>query len=266
MILQEIVKHKRLEVEESRKKRPLRELKASVPEASTPRDFYGLSRQTDEIKIIAEVKKASPSKGVISRDFDPVRIARAYENAGAFALSVLTDEKYFMGSLDYLSEVKRNVSIPVLRKDFMVDQYQIYEARSYGADIILLIASVLDSGTIREFQDIAKELGMSSIVEVHDEAELEVALEAESRIIGINNRDLKTFDVDLGTSERLIRQIPDDVVVISESGISSADNIFRLLEYGISTFLIGESFMRQDDPGNALKSLLRSVQSHKAQL
>lgn len=266
MILQEIVKRKRHEVEESRKKRPLRELKSFVSAASMPRDFYDLSRQTDDIKIIAEVKKASPSKGVISRDFDPVRIASAYENAGAFAISVLTDEKYFMGSLDYLSEVKRSVSIPVLRKDFMVDQYQIYEARSYGADIILLIVSVLDAVTIREFRDLAQELGMSSIVEVHDESELEVALEAESRIIGINNRDLKTFDVDLNTSERLVRQIPDDVVVISESGISDADNISRLLEYGISTFLIGESFMRQDDPGKALKSLLRSVQSHRAQL
>lgn len=266
MILQEIVKHKRLEVEESKKKRPLGELKSSVSAADKPRDFYGLSRQTDDIRIIAEVKKASPSKGVISRDFDPVRIARSYENAGAFAISVLTDEKYFMGSLDYLSEVKRSVSIPVLRKDFMIDQYQIYEARTYGADIILLIVSILDAGTIRDFQDLAQELGMSSIVEVHDESELEVALESESRIIGINNRDLKTFDVDLSTSERLFRQIPDDVVVISESGISNADNISRLLDHGISTFLIGESFMRQDDPGNALKSLLSSVQSHRAQL
>lgn len=261
MILDDIVEHKRVELELSQKSRSLSDLKSLLRKQDPPRDFYGLATQTDDIKIIAEVKKASPSKGEISKDFDPVKIAKSYERGGAFAISVLTDERFFMGSLEYLSQVRANVSVPVLRKDFTIDPYQIYEARYYGADIILLIVSILDTESIRSFRELAEELGMCAIVEVHDESELEKALEAESRIIGINNRDLKTFDVNINTSERLVAKIPGEILVISESGISKPEYISRLRKRGISTFLIGESLMIQDDPGRALKDLVDSVPS-----
>lgn len=259
MILDEIVEYKKLELQSARDKTPFDYLVKAVSGMEPPRDFYGFVKSTDGLEIIAEVKKASPSKGVISENFDPVRIARDYEKAGASAISVLTDEKFFMGSLEYLSAVKSNVTVPVLRKDFTIDPYHIYEARYYGADIVLLIVSILEKKQLHEFIGITRQLGMSAIVEVHDEGELDTALEAGSRIVGINNRDLKTFEVDISTTERLSDLIPDDVVIISESGISGPENIIRLKKKGINVFLIGESFMKTDDPGAALRNLLDSV-------
>jgi len=259
MILDEIVEHKKSEVESAKKNKPLDRIIANIEDADKARDFYGDCINKSGIKIICEIKKASPSKGLLSKNFHPVEIAKSYEHNGAFAISVLTDEKFFMGSLDYLSEVSKNVKIPVLRKDFTIDPYQIYEARCYGADIILLIASILDLSGIRAFQDIATSLGMSSIVEVHNEKELELALEAGSKIIGINNRDLKTFEVNLEVSEQLAGSIPEGVVVISESGIRDSGDIRRLEKAGITTFLIGETFMTGESPGRELKNLLNSL-------
>ena len=259
MILDDIVEHKKTEVETAKKNKSLDEIISGIDEVGNARDFYTKCTETSGVKLICEIKKASPSKGVISRNFNPVEIAKSYEKNGAFAISVLTDEKFFMGSLDYLSQVSRNVSVPVLRKDFTIDPYQIYEARYYGADIILLIVSILDLSRIRVFQDITSSLGMSSIVEVHNEKELELALEAGSKIIGINNRDLKTFEVDLKVSEHLAGSIPEGVIAISESGIKTPDDIHRLEKAGINTFLIGETFMTGESPGLELKKLINSL-------
>lgn len=259
MILDTIVEHKKNEVRESKLRKPVDELKDRIRENTEALDLYQLLSDNEGIKIIAEVKKASPSRGIISRDFDPVRIARSYEKNGAFAVSVLTDERFFGGRLQYLEQIKQSVSLPLLRKDFTIDPYQIYEARAYGADIVLLIASILGTDKLVEFLHTCRDAGVSAIVEVHDERELESAMKAGSRIIGINNRDLRTFSVDTQVSHRLAALIPEGVRTISESGIRSGADIERLRAAGITAFLIGESFMVSDDPGAELKKLLDSV-------
>ncbi len=225
-------------------------------EVDPPRGFMAALTGAGTIAIIAEAKKASPSKGLICPDFDPVRIAESYRGAGAHAMSVLTDEPFFQGSLAYLVRVRAAVDLPVLRKDFIIHPLQISEARVHGADAILLIAAILETSQMEEFRLQAEELGMDVLVEVHDEAELEQALAAGSRLIGINNRNLRDFSVDLGTTFRLRTLIPDTIPVVSESGIGSPDDMRRLREAGVTAALIGESFMRAADRGAILQQFL----------
>ena len=258
MILDAIIENKKIEVEKSKGLLPLESLISGIGKAQPPRDFYKAIDHGGELRIIAEVKKASPSKGVLRDDFDPVKIALSYANAGASALSVLTDEKFFSGSLSYLREIREAVDIPLLRKDFIIDPYQVYEARLYGADAVLLIVSALGQDVLRELLRLTHSLGMNAVVEVHDDNELARALDAESRIIGINNRDLRTFEVDLGVSVRLSRKVPDGVLAIAESGIASGGDIKKLRNKGVHAFLIGETFMKAPDPGVELKNLISS--------
>ena len=209
-----------------------------------------------ETAIIAEIKKASPSKGLIREDFEPKKIAKEYEEGGATCLSILTDEPFFQGKLEYLDSVRSSCELPILRKDFMIDLYQIYETKAYGGDCILLIVAALDIVQLRDFSQLAGELNLDILIEVHSEDELNEALSINSKLIGINNRDLTTFEVNKNLAIKLARQIPKDVVVISESGISSREDILSSKEQGIHSFLIGESFMRKPNPGNALKDIL----------
>ncbi len=203
-----------------------------------------LARPAGEpVRLIAEVKKASPSKGVIRADFDPVGIAKTYAAAGAHALSVLTDHRFFQGDLTFLAEVRGAVSLPILEKDFVIDEFQLYEARALGADAVLLIAAALEAGQLRDYAHVAREVGLSALVEVHNEAELERVIETAT-LIGINNRDLATFETDLATTERVLRHVPDDRIVVSESGIAGREDVERLSALGIDAVLIGETFMR----------------------
>ncbi|MYF47751.1 MAG: indole-3-glycerol phosphate synthase TrpC [Candidatus Dadabacteria bacterium] len=256
MILDDIVAYKRQELEEAKKELPLRELVSAAAETPPAIDFLDLHAKTPGVKIISEIKKASPSKGVIRDDFDHFAIAREYEASGAFALSVLTDRKFFEGDISYLSDIRAHSELPILRKDFTIDPYQVYEARRHGADLVLLIVAVLDRGEIEEYLSLARSLGMNCIVEVHGEEELETALLAGSEIIGINNRDLRTFDVSLDVSKRLSGMVPEGKILISESGISSVEDMAGLMDFGIDTFLIGETFMKAKSPGEALRGFL----------
>ena len=258
-ILDTIIENKKTEVQKSKEARSLDALERGLSGAPPSRDFYKALVEGARVKIIAEIKKASPSKGVLREDFDPVRIALGYERGGAAALSVLTDEKFFMGSLSYLKAVRETVGIPILRKDFIIDPYQVYESRLSGADAILLIVSALSDESLMELLMLAHSLGMNAVVEVHDEEELHRALNAGSRIVGINNRDLRTFEVDLGVSVRLSRNIPEGVIVVAESGIASSDDIKMLMEHGVHAFLIGETFMKAPDPGIELSNLISSA-------
>ena len=209
-----------------------------------------------ETAIIAEIKKASPSKGLIREDFEPKKIAKEYEEGGATCLSILTDEPFFQGKLEYLDNVRSSCELPILRKDFMIDLYQIYETKAYGGDCILLIVAALDIIQLKDFSQLARELNLDILIEAHSEEELNEALSINSKLIGINNRDLTTFEVDKNLAIKLARQIPKDVIVVSESGISSREDILSSKEQGIHSFLIGESFMRKPNPGKALKDIL----------
>ncbi len=260
MILDDIVEYKNGELKKSKEQLPLSELEKKLDGLTLPLDFYNLATSDSSIKVISEIKKASPSKGIICENFDPVRIARSYKDNGASAISILTDEKFFQGSLNYLSEIRKEVNIPLLRKDFTIDPYHIFEARLYGADIVLLIAAILDKDRIKEYLGIVDSLNMNAIVEVHNRDELEIALDTGCRIIGINNRNLTTFDVDLSTTVELIKYIPEDVLVISESGISNPDDIRMLRNSGVNTFLIGESFMKSSDPGIKLREYIDQIE------
>jgi indole-3-glycerol phosphate synthase len=213
-----------------------------------------------EIGLIAEVKKASPSKGLIREDFEPVGLARDYEAAGADCLSVLTDREFFQGANTYLTRIREAVKLPLLRKDFTIDPLQIYEARLIGADAILLIAAILTPDELKSYHRLAKDLGMDALVEVHDRAEMETVLELGlAELVGINNRDLRTFVTDLKTTEELARLVPDGATLVSESGISSPDDIRRVREAGARAVLIGEHFMRQPDVGEAVRALMEPV-------
>lgn len=256
MILNEIIRNKRAEVEVARRSYPLELISAQVERVERPKDFFKAISPYGKVKIIAEIKRASPSKGILREDFNPVDIARGYSKGGASAISVLTDKKFFKSDLTYLRDVRNAVQVPLLRKDFIIDPYQVYEARFYGADAILLIAAVLDKKALTELLNLAHSLAMNAIVEVHDEDELEGALMAGSRIIGINNRNLKTFDVSLEISRRLVKLIPKEKIVISESGIRGSEDIKSLRDDGIYVFLIGETFMKAFDPGRELSKLL----------
>lgn len=214
-----------------------------------------LEREGSAAAVIAEVKKASPSAGVIRENFHPAEIAHSYERGGAACLSVLTDEQYFQGCDDYLLQARQACSLPVLRKDFMVDPWQVHESRAIGADCILLIVAALSRDHLQELDGLAYGIGLDVLVEVHDERELEDALTTQARLIGVNNRDLHTFTTDLGTSARLRPLIPADRTMVTESGIHSRDDVERMQSSGINAFLVGEAFMREDDPGAALQNL-----------
>ena len=251
-ILQRIVETKRREVAEAKRERPAAELDAAMNRASPPRDFYGrLTANGREMKLIAEIKKASPSAGLIRADFDPVAIARTYEDCGAAALSVLTDQTYFCGDLSFIEAVKVEVSLPVLRKDFIIDEYQVIESRAAGADAILLIAGLLSPAQIRACAKSAHELGMASLVEVHDVEELGIVRDLigpEHRmLLGINNRDLRTQTTDLGVTERVAGVLGPGVPFVSESGIKTRGDVQRLQSAGATALLIGETFMRAPD-------------------
>lgn len=257
-ILNRIVAEKWREIEARRTVLPLPELKALAARTGSVRGFAGAlwSRIAEERPgVIAELKKASPSKGVIREQFDPAELARSYQSGGATCLSVLTDVNFFAGSDDNLSRAREATELPVLRKDFIVDPYQVYEARAIGADCILLIVSILSASQMDSLYQIASSLNMDVLVEVHDADELEKALVLSPALIGINNRDLKTFEVDLNTSRDLAGLVPEDTLVITESGIETQADISRMQQYGVRGFLIGETFMKAADPGEKLRQL-----------
>lgn len=243
--LAEILRHKRDEVAGRKSAARLSDFKVRIADLDPTRGFEtALARPAGgPLRLIAEVKKASPSQGLIRADFDPVRIATTYAAAGAHALSVLTDRRFFQGDLAFLAAVREAVSLPILEKDFVIDEFQVYEARALGADAVLLIAAALEPGQLRDYALLAREVGLSSLVEVHHETELEGVVETAS-LIGINNRDLTTFETDLATTERVLCEVPDDRIVVSESGIHGRDDVRRLADLGVDAVLIGETFMR----------------------
>ena len=258
MILDQIVTDNRQELEARKRAVPLEELQGLVRVQSLPLNFASALRG-ERIRLIAEVKKASPSKGIIRHDFHPVEIARIYASNGASAISVLTEGLYFQGSLNYLRKVRNILGDkrpPLLRKDFLHDPYQIYESRAYGADSLLLIVAILTPGKLTELIGLSHKLGMDCLVEVHNEDELEIALGSGAGIIGINNRDLKTFAVDIATTERLRRLIPPDRIVVSESGIKSRGDIEKLEGWDVDAVLVGETLMSAPDIGKKIKELL----------
>jgi indole-3-glycerol phosphate synthase len=256
MILDDIVAYKKEELVETKRSTSLADQKKRAADAGLLRGFRAALASEGGIKLIAEVKKASPSKGVIRGDFDPVRIAATYQEAGATCLSVLTEKKYFQGSLGYLGAIRKAVDLPLLRKDFIVDEYQIFEARAAGADAVLLIAACLDKRQLEDYLGIAGNLGLDVLVESHTVKELDRTLLAGARIVGINNRDLSSFTVSLQTTFDLLRDIPDDRIVVSESGIQSRDDVVRLEKAGVDAVLVGESLMREKDIGKKVKELL----------
>jgi indole-3-glycerol phosphate synthase len=257
MILDDIVAYKKDFVAAVKRRISLGEIQVEALNAHAPKSFYdALCSPDGSIRVIAEVKKASPSKGVIREDFDPVWIARRYEDCGAAAISVLTDEKFFQGSLEYLKQVRGAIFLPILRKEFIIDEYQISEARAAGADAILLIAAILDDAEMKDFYDLARSLGMSVLLEVHSEDEAERALRIGPRFIGVNNRNLKDFTVDIRRTELIRRMIPEDICLVSESGIRSAVDIAYLKNIGAKAILVGETLMRSADPGLALRELI----------
>lgn len=251
-ILNKILNTKHAEVNAAKVEKPLVHMRNDAANAPAPRDFVGAIRGKIAVglpAVIAEIKKASPSKGVIREDFRPAGIAISYEQGGAACLSVLTDEQYFQGSPEYLRQARAACSLPVLRKDFMIEAYQIYEARAMGADCILLIVAALDLPRMRELESIAHDLGMAVLVEVHDGAELDLALHLQTPLIGINNRNLRTFDVTLDTTLGLLARIPEDRIVVTESGIFTPDDVALMRRNHVNTFLVGEAFMRAPEPG-----------------
>ncbi len=258
MYLQKIIDYKKQELAAQKRKVSLKDVRHKAADAEPARDFLGGMKRGD-FSIIAEIKKASPSAGVIRPDFDPLWIAQTYEENGAAALSILTDEHFFQGKLEHLEMIRQHVTRPLLRKDFTLDEYHIHEARGAGADAILLIAGVLEKNQLTDYQDLAQELGMVALVEVHDAPEMEKVASLKSRLphlIGINNRDLKTFKVDLETSLHLAPLAPKESILVSESGMKSRDDLKKLKDHGIHVFLIGELFMRSPNPGVRLKELL----------
>jgi indole-3-glycerol phosphate synthase len=257
MILDRIVSHNLGELEFKKRRLSMAELQRLASEQPSALDLASALRG-DGIQLIAEVKKASPSRGVIRPDFDPVEIAKIYAGNGAAAVSVLTEAKHFQGSLDHLKDIRKALpdKLPLLRKDFIVDPYQIYESRTYGADSLLLIVAILEPEKLQELLWISHELNMSCLVEVHNEAEVEIALKSQAKIIGINNRDLNTFNVDIATTERLRPLIPPDRIVVSESGIKERTDIEKLRQLGIDAVLIGESLMSAPDIAARMRELL----------
>ena len=264
-ILSKIIEHKKTEINKQKAEYGLsfKELETSCRKLNSTRSFINIletNAPLDKISLIAEVKKASPSKGVIREEFNPTEIALSYQKAGASAISVLTDEKFFQGSIQYLKDIKHVISLPVLRKDFIIDPFQIYQTRLIGADIILLIVSALDFSELQEFYNIAKKLGLDVLVEVHNKAELEQAKQIGARIIGINNRNLETFEVSLNKTINLIQgKNFSDRFIISESGINDNSDVVFLKNNGVSGILVGESLMRQQNIEKATLNLLQDL-------
>ena len=257
-ILDKIVAVKREEVAAAIKRKPLDAMRFDAESRVLTRDFVGALRAkigAGQPAVIAEIKKASPSKGVLRADFIPADIAQSYAEHGAACLSVLTDAQFFQGCIDYLKQARASCHLPVLRKDFMVDAYQIYESRAIGADAILLIAACLDDARMKGFEQITRSLDMAVLVEVHDGAELQRALKLKTPLIGVNNRNLKTFEVSLDTTLTLMKDVPADRLLVCESGIHTRDDVLRMGAAGVNAFLVGEAFMRASEPGEALAAL-----------
>ena len=258
LILDTIIAHKRKELAIEQAQVPLAKLEDQISNLPPTRDFRDAiaDRDRDAVKLIAEVKKKSPSKGIIREDFHPVSIAETYVENGAAAISILTDRHFFAGELDYLCAIRDAVDVPLLRKDFTIDPYHIYQARVAGADAVLLIVAALTASQLRTFMEVAASLSLACLVEVHTPEELEIALAVDAQIIGINNRDLRTFHTDIATTFRLRESIPSDRVVVSESGIYSREDVLRLQEAGIHAMLVGESLMRSPDIGEQVRRLI----------
>ncbi len=257
-ILDQIIRKTREDLEQRKRDYPMEWLGRSLSfNPFVPKDIYAALKSTEEnpYRIIAEVKKASPSKGVIRTDFDPIRIADAYERGGASALSILTEPHWFQGDKEYLGMVRRYVGLPILRKDFIIDTYQILEALAFGADFVLLIAKALSRKELKELVDYTLHLGMEALVEVHDKADLTKAIFAGANIIGINHRNLETFDMDMQLSTKLIPLIPNSKIIVAESGIHDHATVAALSQAGADAFLVGEHFMRQEDIGEAVRVL-----------
>ena len=257
-ILDKIVAVKREEVAAALRHKPLDVVRADAESRVLTRDFEGAMRAkitAGQAAVIAEIKKASPSKGVLRAEFIPADIAQSYAEFGAACLSVLTDKQFFQGSVDFLKQARASCDLPVLRKDFMIDAYQIYEARAMGADAILLIAACLDDAKMADMEAVARSLDMAVLVEVHDRAELERALKLKTRLVGINNRNLKTFEVSLQTTLDMLPDVPADRLLVTESGIQTPEDVRRMREAKVHAFLVGEAFMRADEPGEALAKL-----------
>jgi indole-3-glycerol phosphate synthase len=257
MILDDIVAYKRTELATQKQRVSLQQLQDMPLFHATPPPFIKTLREWPGRTIIAEVKKASPSKGVIRADFEPLSLAKTYEANGAAAISVLTESKFFQGSLAYLRLIREQVHCPLLRKDFLFDPYQVYEARAFGASAILFIVAILSDEQMKELGALARSLGLDCLVEVHDETELERALACGAELLGVNNRDLRTFHTTIETSERLVRLVPKNIPVVSESGLSRSEQLTRLESLGVRAFLIGETFMAAPDPGVPLRALVR---------
>ncbi len=256
MILDEIYKHKVLEVTRRKEQYPLERLETALPNLTDTRDFEAALKAREGIGLIAEIKAASPSKGVLRRDMNPSQIALEYQEGGASAISVLTDEKFFHGKLAHLEDVGKAVRLPLLRKDFIIDEYQIVESRTGGADAVLLIAALLERNKLEAFLKIAGQLGLDCLVEVHTEAELGKVLDTPATLLGINNRDLHTFETDLETTLRLRPLIPDDRTDISESGDESRADVRRLEDAGVDAVLVGEALVKSEDIGKKIKELM----------
>ena len=255
-ILEKIIQNKRIEIEEELTPHYLKEITSKRQGSSSVRDFKS-ALSSDKLSIIAELKKASPSKGLIRPDFDPVKIAESYQKNGASCISILTEKKFFQGQPEYVGLVQKKVSIPLLRKDFVIDERQVIESYFLGADAILLIVAALSAEELQKLQNLAKQLGLHTLVEVHSIEELDIALTAHCEIIGINNRNLTTFKTDLGVSLNLRERIPAGIVTVSESGVVSAEDCQTLSQHQFDAVLIGESLMRKTDPGSHIPELLR---------
>lgn len=258
-ILQKIVDHKRTEIAAAQAEVSLDAVIGAAEKAAPPLDFVqalGQRKAAGSIGLIAEVKKASPSKGIIRADFDPVAIARTYAKHGAACISVLTDEHFFQGHLDFLRQIRSAVDVPLLRKEFVLDAYQVYEARAAGADAVLLIAECLDGETLQELHQSIESLGMTALVELYDADNIDKVMACNPKLVGVNNRDLNTFEVDLGHSVRVKNQLPESVTFVSESGIFTNSDVVMLKQNGVDAMLVGESLMRSDDIGSAVETLL----------
>lgn len=255
-ILENIVKYKKQYVRKCKSEVRLSTLFGLIKEGGPQRPFSAHLNHSNVVAVIAEVKKSSPSAGILRPDFDAVAIVQAYANNGAQAISVLTDEKYFNGNRNYLTKIRQQVSLPILRKDFIIDPYQVVEARAYGADAVLLILSLLSTGQCHELAFAARECGIEILAEIHNAEELDRALSSRFKFIGINNRDLRTFVVDISITEKLLAAIPRDATVISESGIKTREQVVRLGKYGVDGVLIGEALMREPDVGEALTNFV----------
>jgi indole-3-glycerol phosphate synthase len=256
MILDRILANKYLEVAQRRIAMPIEPLREQALAQTPPRDFLGALKQGGRPALIAECKKASPSKGLLRSEYDPAQLARTYAENGAAALSVLTDEKFFQGALNDLSAAREAAGLPALRKDFIVDAYQVYEARAAGADAVLLIVAVLRLEQLWELHQLIGELGMTALVEVHDEAEVEIALQIAPKLLGVNNRNLHDFTVDLQTTGRLRKSIPAEIALVAESGIHTADDVARVRDMGVDAILVGEALVTASDVGAKVRELV----------